>query len=24
MKFMQGLAHQGKIVQGRFVAKKAS
>ncbi len=24
MKFMQGLAHQGKIVQGRFVAKKSS
>ena len=23
MKFMQGLAHQGKIIQGRFVAKKA-
>ena len=23
MKFMQGLAHEGKIVQGRFVAKKA-
>jgi ubiquinone/menaquinone biosynthesis C-methylase UbiE len=23
MKFMQGLAHQGKVIQGRFVAKKA-
>jgi ubiquinone/menaquinone biosynthesis C-methylase UbiE len=23
MKFMQGLAHQGKIIQGRFVARKA-
>ena len=23
MKFMQGLAHEGKIIQGRFVARKA-